>query len=643
MPRNERYYPALGAISRVPEAPPGTLGTNGFRDSLNLVPQDGLLRQRPRLVNFVWGSIGSPTYSYGAGIEYEFPLVILTANAPGVKAATSVSGAPCANVYTFSNDGPLAAIVTTRHIWIYNETAAAWINATPTYTTGTVTATNGSPNVAGAGTAWTTSGLSPYQWILIDGAWYQICTITSNVALTLTSNFTGATAPGKAYTIRRNWNLSRDGTLGEACLVSATMYNQNLYVAGRAIGRADNNVAPAVIRVSDIFTAATTTTYLTASTALIPGLDVISDLTDITGIQALQDGRVVFTGAGSTGPSTFFFSSPTDQSVWTVSPAGRTSVVYLEGAITALGRVGNVLTLHYEQGIVLGYPTNQSEPPVAFQPSNATQGCFCPRTLQTHDGIEYYVTSTAMPTAFDLHSSRQIGTGIRNQLQYFLLKSQVRVGLHAAIDAYRNRYTVYWQRLDEGESSRGATFDLALGTWYPIRIPAKITAVSIDNPFRQRSCLVGTVNVVSGVETDFLRAFVEGYFVDDVGTGATGGFWFDTEDLDFEAPLLYKTPVAVTIFYRGEEATAGQIVCAISVDGGATWVDAAFKTITPAVAREAVTRFSFLDLVAAASMFRVRFASGITGTSPTGGAMYVIPTRMVVEANIGGDLRQVEL
>lgn len=81
------------------------------------------------------------------------------------------------------------------------------------YVTGTVTLTNGSPTVTGAGTTFNYDMVG--RWIQAtapvgDGQWYQIKTFNSATSLTLDNNYTGVTAASLAYTIGEMPLLSED-------------------------------------------------------------------------------------------------------------------------------------------------------------------------------------------------------------------------------------------------------------------------------------------------------------------------------------------------------------------------------------------------------------------------------------------------
>lgn len=71
------------------------------------------------------------------------------------------------------------------------------------YTTGTISVTNGSPTIAGSGTAWsTTTNAEVGEYIkLPDGKWYKITAIGSATSITIEVNYQGSTLSGQSYTI----------------------------------------------------------------------------------------------------------------------------------------------------------------------------------------------------------------------------------------------------------------------------------------------------------------------------------------------------------------------------------------------------------------------------------------------------------
>lgn len=632
--RHEEYIPFL-ARPRMGLAPPGVLapGGNGplWRDSLNMTVYDGLLRRRAAIP--ATSDLGPSVYGITSSPENEIPLLIITAEMPGSVVPAVQTNPPCADVYRPPQASSFLAVVTSRQIFVYNETLGGWANVTPTYSTGTVTATNGSATVTGAGTLWLTRGISPYQFISIEGTWYQICTVTGEGAMTLTSNYGGAGGPGLAYTVRRTWTChSAVGKRDYSSLVSAAFNNGNLYVAGRFIGRADGQVAPALIRVTNVLGGSPTTAYLTASTALTVGLDAISGLSDITGVQVLQDGRVVMSGNGPLGPSTIFFSSPTNQAVWTVSPAGQTAVVYYEGAIHALGLLGKILTLHYEHGIVLAYPTGLTERPLSYEPSKATDGCVAPHTLRSLGGAEYYVTTSGNVGRFDGAGSVLIGDEPRKAMGINLVETQDIRTMFSGYLSNRNEYTIY-----EGSVGSGGgfcTLRIDEGTWWPGRIGIPLRAAGEDG-------ILGVRSLDGSTEKNLLTSYVEDTVATDVAAYSSmsnSSIQAESDDWDFGDPERLYTLVAVMLWFRAHYTTpplTENVTVSASIDGGATWTSVT-KSVTALATGETRVHFSFFNLVAASSLIRFRIGpeSGVTSIFAY--------TRMLVIVNKGGRVAQVE-
>lgn len=73
------------------------------------------------------------------------------------------------------------------------------IQGSNAYSTGTVTATFGSPNIVGVGTTWTAGMVG--QSILLGDYWYTIATRTDNTHIALSSNFIGTNLSGDTYVI----------------------------------------------------------------------------------------------------------------------------------------------------------------------------------------------------------------------------------------------------------------------------------------------------------------------------------------------------------------------------------------------------------------------------------------------------------
>lgn len=75
------------------------------------------------------------------------------------------------------------------------------------YTTGSVSVTNGSNAVVGSGTSWTADMVN--KRIIISSqatTWYRVAAVADTTHLTLTANFTGATASGLTHAIYVGWH-----------------------------------------------------------------------------------------------------------------------------------------------------------------------------------------------------------------------------------------------------------------------------------------------------------------------------------------------------------------------------------------------------------------------------------------------------
>ena len=68
--------------------------------------------------------------------------------------------------------------------------------------TGTVSVTNGSPNITGVGTYWNSGHVGAKFTVDSDGGVYTISLVNSPESITLSTNYTGTTSSGESYTIK---------------------------------------------------------------------------------------------------------------------------------------------------------------------------------------------------------------------------------------------------------------------------------------------------------------------------------------------------------------------------------------------------------------------------------------------------------
>lgn len=95
------------------------------------------------------------------------------------------------------------------------------------YRSGSITVTNGSVTVSGAGTAWISNAAIGEALYAPDGRLYEIVNIASDTTITLQSAYLGATASAQAYVIVPSQSYIRDLAAQAADLVNnySTIYN----------------------------------------------------------------------------------------------------------------------------------------------------------------------------------------------------------------------------------------------------------------------------------------------------------------------------------------------------------------------------------------------------------------------------------
>jgi len=104
------------------------------------------------------------------------------------------------------------------------------------YTTGTLSATNGSTTVTGSGTSWTSPMTGRFIRITPsntaastgDGFWYEIASVTNSTTIVLVKAYNGTTTTGAAYTLGQVPALPepyQDMPIYEACRIFYTSVN----------------------------------------------------------------------------------------------------------------------------------------------------------------------------------------------------------------------------------------------------------------------------------------------------------------------------------------------------------------------------------------------------------------------------------
>src|ERR1051325_515767 len=175
--------------------------------------EQGLYGASARLSNVSVADDGSLTVSVagvssGVGEVYGFANgAISSANrlfaidANGSLWARPLSGDTWSIFYKFIETFAGAGIVggDDRKLYIVgNRYLAQFDTEQDPYSTGTISVTNGSPNVTGSGTAFNSGFIAPVR-IVIGGVWYTVSTITDATHIVLSTNYAGSTASGLAF------------------------------------------------------------------------------------------------------------------------------------------------------------------------------------------------------------------------------------------------------------------------------------------------------------------------------------------------------------------------------------------------------------------------------------------------------------
>ena len=183
------------------------------------------------------------------------------------------------------------------------------------YRTGSITVTNGSVTVSGAGTSWISNAAIGEALYAPDGRLYEIVNIASDTTITLQSAYLGATASAQAYVIVPSQSYIRDLAAQAADLVNnySTIYNT---VGQGKFG--DGTLAAPGIRFSDDLdtgffrSASNEVTFVAGGTAIFKynltgGLSLTSggDLVGTTATQTLTNKTLTSPTITGTGTAAF--------------------------------------------------------------------------------------------------------------------------------------------------------------------------------------------------------------------------------------------------------------------------------------------------------------------------------------------------
>ena len=353
---------------------------------------------------------------------------------------------------------PITIVITNLDIWKHDP-VNGWVRLTPVYAEGTVTVGAGSDTVTGVGTQFQNYNISRGMHIVLGSEIHEIDRVNSETSLILTSAHTTGFAGDT--NIIRNFNNGESGSARNFYDFNlfARIFNGDLFVGGTTVGGADQ---PAIIKIPEIFlvdaplvfTGAAFVdpvfpNYIMANFEVeLPMFDlestIIGDtLQSINGMDLMQDGRVIaLTEEGGDRNSRLRYSSPLDQKKWQTSPAGFTDVVAGGNSMmTGLERLGRIFAIHYHDTIVVGQPTGQDDPPLAFDSSRAQIGTAFARTIKTIGGLQYFMAQDGSIYTFDGSSTQLVTNAFRQDFEFFEPYFWP-IGAGAWLDDLRREYTV---------------------------------------------------------------------------------------------------------------------------------------------------------------------------------------------------------
>ena len=166
-------------------------------------------------------------------------------------------------------------------------------------TNGTVSVTNGSPNVAGTGTAWLTNKAIPsaggFAIVLPDGKLYPVKSCTADGSITLDCNYSGQTlASGGVYFIVpvQGWAVDLITTFNAMARSSAWSQILSLNPSDGdllqwIVGAGWQNTVPTAVLLK-LFSAASEINVASAAAVNLGGANVSSPRVCITGVTAVQ-------------------------------------------------------------------------------------------------------------------------------------------------------------------------------------------------------------------------------------------------------------------------------------------------------------------------------------------------------------------
>ncbi len=381
-------------------------------------------------------------------------------------------------------EGEFVMVVTTQEIWWYVAATDSWVSLNPIYDedsesdgTGTGTGPHQIETAILGGTTFTDPGgdllfltrnISAGMPIILDPAGAAggpvtrlIDVVNSETSITVTGGATGISA-----TTPIDFEITRTFRTEFFFPMFADVFNGNLFVSGRTASAGSlstSGSAAAILKVRDVYRTTVTgqdAFYLMGAVPLHDdgstfddGDNIkffeISTLDEIQGMQFLGDGRTVLgvweADAFGATLNRIRYSDHLDEEEYdpfeTSSTAGFSDRTEYSNRITALGRFGNSLTVHFPEGIVWAHPTGEQSPPLTYQPViGVYQGCVLTKSLQQTPVGQIFVGTDHQILLFDGSKVQEVGYDLRGIIGENWGYTPF---IHSSLDWYRSEYSLF--------------------------------------------------------------------------------------------------------------------------------------------------------------------------------------------------------
>lgn len=574
-----------------PLKPPRSLQPAGeggvWAQSNNVRFIDGYVRRRPSL-RLLEDAPLSGNYPTTTPI---YPTIIN--NVAGDNGDIENAQVPVAFYPAFISKESKGALIVVTSRQIHRLRNGVWGLLDPRYNTGTVTVSG--TTVTGTGTEWQKHLIQPGNLFKTDIGGFPleaIVSVDSETQLTLLN------APGdlvdQPYTIRRNF--VQHGRNDEwANPVLSRIYNGDLYVAGTLLGAGSLTV----FRVQAAYSSNPIGEYLVSTVDPTGTTDplVVGENAVITGLDILDDGRVVISTNDEDNTSRVQFSAAGDQTDWTGINTGFTDLTTHQTPLRTIRRFGTGLACHFDDGVAVGQPTGQAAPPLNFQRTRATTGAISAASIhEMPGGAQCYISRDAHMHIFDGSTSNEIGASVRDVVAQWPLKALI---LHSftSWNAHDQEMT-FWLPAPHALVSSGETvnfrdecvaltYNVERDIWDRRHFQDWVGSVSdtmwgyndiVDGRIPHGFGYAGVPSLIAGQVTNMIYKIRDAY-EPDVNPAGNLDYPEEARRTEVESDDVMGRPGErlnvrrVSLVCRSETVAQEQVSVGVSYDGGSTFLE----------------------------------------------------------------------